>query len=238
MKIIDDIENGLFLASSKLPNAGVGLFTSKFIMEGVPVCEYKGDVFNNQDEMYKSNRYNYTLKEGFGLRSEYSLKHSNNGKIIDSLPWATKSVMGLGGFANDACNHEVRNSENYLNKKKEGRVSMFPVNFARGMNWKSKCVILDEAQNSTFKEIVTVLTRLGEGSVCFVLADPMQTDLKSRQLAGGFEKLQETFDDDESLAMGIYSFNFTEEDIMRSELVKFLVKKVNEQKERDEKEGE
>ena len=118
--------------------------------------------------------------------------------------------------------------------EKEGRVSMFPVNFARGMNWKSKCVILDEAQNSTFKEIVTVLTRLGEGSVCFVLADPMQTDLKSRQLAGGFEKLQAAFDDDESLAMGIYSFNFTEEDIMRSELVKFLVKKVNQQKERDE----
>jgi len=62
----------------------------------------------------------------------------------------------------------------------------------------------------------------------------MQTDLKSRQLAGGFEKLQAAFDDDESLAMGIYSFNFTEEDIMRSELVKFLVKKVNQQKERDE----
>ena len=38
--------------------------------------------------------------------------------------------------------------------------------------------------------------------------------------------------------MGIYSFNFTEEDIMRSELVKFLIKKVNEQKERDEREGE
>ena len=119
MKIIDDIENGLFLASSKLPNAGVGLFTSKFIMQGVPVCEYKGDVFNNQDEMYKTNRYNFILKQGFGLRSEYSLKHSNNGKIVDCLPWATKSVMALGGFANDACNHEVRNSENYLKKKKE-----------------------------------------------------------------------------------------------------------------------
>ena len=120
--------------------------------------------------------------------------------------------------------------------EEQKRISMFPVNFARGMNWKHKCIILDEAQNSSIKEIVTVLTRMGEGSRCFILADPMQTDLKSRQLAGGFEKLQEAFDDDESLAMGIYNFNFTEEDIMRSELVKFLVKKVNEQKERDEKE--
>jgi len=55
----------------------------------------------------------------------------------------------------------------------EGRISMFPVNFARGMNWTNKCVILDEAQNSSLKEITTVLTRLGKGSRCFVLADPM-----------------------------------------------------------------
>ena len=39
---------------------------------------------------------------------------------------------------------------------------MFLVNFARGMNWKDKCIILDEAQNSTVKEITTVLTRLGK----------------------------------------------------------------------------
>ena len=48
--------------------------------------------------------------------------------------------------------------------EKEGRISMFPVNFARGMNWNAKCIILDEAQNSTEKEIITVLTRLGKNS--------------------------------------------------------------------------
>ena len=53
--------------------------------------------------------------------------------------------------------------------EQEKRVSMFPVNFARGMNWNAKCVILDEAQNSTEKEITTVLTRLGKNSRCFVL---------------------------------------------------------------------
>jgi len=77
--------------------------------------------------------------------------------------------------------------------EEQGRVSMFPVNFARGMNWKSKCVILDEAQNSTFKEIVTVLTRMGEGSICYVLADPMQTDLRNDRLSGGFEELKKIF---------------------------------------------
>jgi len=111
--------------------------------------------------------------------------------------------------------------------EEEKRISMFPVNFARGMNWTGKCVILDEAQNSTVKEITTVLTRLGKGCKCFVLADPMQTDLKSQHLVGGFESLSEAFNDEESLQMGVYSFSFTEDDIMRSELVKFLIKKIS-----------
>ena len=110
--------------------------------------------------------------------------------------------------------------------EEENRISMFPVNFARGMNWTGKCVILDEAQNSTIKEIKTVLTRLGQGCKCFVLADPMQTDLKSQNLSGGFEKLVEAFSGEDSLEMGVYTFSFTEDDIMRSELVKFLIKKL------------
>ena len=114
----------------------------------------------------------------------------------------------------------------------ENRVSMFPVNFARGMNWKGKCIILDEAQNSTIKEITTVLTRMGEGSRCFVLADPMQTDLRGEMNQGAFGKLGKIFSDEESMNMGIYNFNFTEEDIMRSELVKFIVKKVREGEEK------
>mgnify|MGYP001463087882 CR=1 FL=1 len=74
----------------------------------------------------------------------------------------------------------------------------------------------NKVKNSTKKEIITVLTRLGEGSRCFVLADPMQTDLRSESSQGGFESLSKTFSDDESIAMGIYSFQFSEEDIMRS----------------------
>ena len=108
----------------------------------------------------------------------------------------------------------------------ENRISMFPVNFARGMNWKDKCVILDEAQNSTIKEITTVLTRLGKNSRCFILADPMQTDLKDGRMAGGYEALRKTFSDEESLQFGIYTFEFSEEDIMRSELVKFIINKL------------
>ena len=108
--------------------------------------------------------------------------------------------------------------------EKENRVSMYPVNFSRGMSWNAKCIIFDEAQNSTQKEIVTVLTRLGKFSKCFVLADPFQTDLPPGK-GGAFEKIHKLFSDQESKDNGIVSFEFTEEDVMRSELVKFLVKK-------------
>jgi len=113
--------------------------------------------------------------------------------------------------------------------EKDKRVSMYPVNYSRGMSWNAKCIIFDEAQNSTQKEIITVLTRLGRFSKCFVLADPNQTDLPSGK-GGAFERMFNLFSDEDSIANGVKSFQFTEDDIMRSELVKFLVKKFKELK--------
>jgi phosphate starvation-inducible protein PhoH and related proteins len=109
--------------------------------------------------------------------------------------------------------------------KNEERISTYPINFSRGMSWNAKCILMDEAQNSTFKEIVTVITRLGLFSKCFVLADPSQTDLCSIK-SGGFVKLFNTFSDEESKKHGIFTFEFTEEDIVRSDIVRFIVKKL------------
>lgn len=109
--------------------------------------------------------------------------------------------------------------------EKEKRISMFPVNFARGMSWNAKFIILDEAQNCTQKEITTVMTRLGPHSKLFILADPMQTDLKNGSV-GAFEKMFSTFTDQESQSRGIHTFTFDEDDIMRSELVKYVTKKL------------
>lgn len=119
---------------------------------------------------------------------------------------------------------ELTSNEQTLRLEKEKKVSMFPVNFSRGLNWCNKCVIFDEAQNSSAKEITTVLTRLGRNSKCFILADPMQTDLNKH--CSGFEGMYSLFSDEDSKANGVYAFQFTEEDVMRSDLVKFLVRKM------------
>jgi len=108
---------------------------------------------------------------------------------------------------------------------KQNRISGHPLSFVRGMSWNCKSIILDEAQNCTQKEIITLMTRLGKFSKCFILADPEQTDLTNGK-AGGFEKLCKLFDDEESKKFGISSFYLTEEDIMRSEIVKYMVSKL------------
>jgi len=178
------------------------------------------------------------------LLSVYCALQLLNMKMVNSIKYLRSAVESsanslgfLPGAAEDKLKFynlpfldkldELLTSTKAEKLEEQGRISMFPVNFARGMNWEAKCVILDEAQNSSGKEIITVLTRLGEGSRAFVLADPMQTDLKSERLVGGFEGLSALFSDEDSIKMGIYNFQFDEDDIMRSELVKFLVKKFN-----------
>lgn len=105
------------------------------------------------------------------------------------------------------------------------RIRIYPLSFVRGMSWRCTTVILDEAQNCTSKEIITTLTRIGEFSRCFILADPDQSDLGHGK-AGGFSKLQAVFADEDSQANGIHSFQFTEDDIKRSAIVKFIVQKL------------
>lgn len=109
--------------------------------------------------------------------------------------------------------------------EKQERICSAPVNYMRGASYNAKCLILDEAQCSSQKEIITVLTRIGKFSKCFVLGDEMQTDLPPNR-AGAFVKLYNLFNDEDSKSKGVHTFEFNEDDILRSEIVKFLVKKL------------
>lgn len=106
---------------------------------------------------------------------------------------------------------------------KEERVSGVPVGFLRGLNWNAKVIIADESQNMTSKELFTLITRIGEFSKVFILGDPEQSDINGKS---GFIKMIGTFDDEESRQNGIHVFRFTEDDIVRSGLVQFIIKKV------------
>jgi phosphate starvation-inducible PhoH-like protein len=106
---------------------------------------------------------------------------------------------------------------------KEKKINSIHVGFLRGLDWKVKVVIADEAQNMTEKEIVTLITRPALFTKIFVLGDPTQSDINSKS---GFTKIFTTFNDDESKKNGIYTFQFDEEDVVRSPLVQFIIKKI------------
>jgi phosphate starvation-inducible PhoH-like protein len=105
------------------------------------------------------------------------------------------------------------------------RVKGMPVNYLRGASYNAKVVIVDEAQNANFSELLTSLTRIGKFTKYFILGDPMQTDLKHKEQSG-FKAMFDLFNDEESQKQGIYCVEFTKEDIMRSEILKYIIEKV------------
>lgn len=105
-----------------------------------------------------------------------------------------------------------------------GRIDAMPINFLRGLSFKDKIVIMDEAQNATFKELTTLVTRIGENSKIFICGDLMQSDINGKS---GFGDIIKKFDDEESSEKGIHIFKFNASDIKRSEILKFIIKKIS-----------
>jgi len=107
--------------------------------------------------------------------------------------------------------------------KQVGRVSAVPINFLRGANWSNKLIVADEAQNFTFKELTTLITRIGEGSKLIICGDFMQSDINGKT---GFSEMFDLFSDESSVENGISSFKFTRSDIVRSKILKFIISKL------------
>ena len=111
--------------------------------------------------------------------------------------------------------------------KEKEIVKGMPVNYLRGASWRDEIVIADESQNFTFKELTTLMTRLGEGSKLIICGDPMQSDINGKS---GFADMYAIFNDQESQARGIHTFHFGAEDILRSKILKFVIEKISKKK--------
>jgi phosphate starvation-inducible PhoH-like protein len=111
--------------------------------------------------------------------------------------------------------------------KEKEIVKGMPINYLRGASWRDEIVIADESQNFTFKELTTLMTRLGEGSKLIICGDPMQSDINGKS---GFADMYSVFNDEESKEKGIHTFHFGPEDIKRSEILKFVISKIQKKK--------
>jgi phosphate starvation-inducible PhoH-like protein len=103
------------------------------------------------------------------------------------------------------------------------RIQAMPINYLRGSSWNNKIVIADESQNFTFKELITLITRIGRNTKLFICGDFMQSDINGKT---GFEGMYNLFNDEESRGRNIHCFKFTAKDIKRSEILKYIISKL------------
>lgn len=123
----------------------------------------------------------------------------------------------------DKCD-EIIDSNSVKELTLANKISSSPVNFLRGQNFKNKIIVVDESQNLTKKEIITIISRMAEGSKMFILGDLMQSDLPKG--LSGFKDFIDVFNNEESRDRGIFNFNFGKEDIVRSKLLSFIMDKI------------
>lgn len=66
----------------------------------------------------------------------------------------------------------------------EGNIEVIPLAFMRGRNLTNCCVVVDESQNITHRQMELVLGRMCQGSRMILCGDVAQIDLKDKKLSG------------------------------------------------------
>lgn len=127
-------------------------------------------------------------------------------------PWSMPLVEKLDELL-------IKSHSNHLIDK--GFIRCIPVNFIRGLTFNESAVIVDEAQNLTYKELVTILTRFGMWSHYMIVGDTFQSDINSKS---GFKPIYDAFEKANVAKEGFETYKFEESDIVRSPELKTIVK--------------
>ena len=121
------------------------------------------------------------------------------------------------------CNELYGRGDAYDILKNKKLVNFETSSFLRGLTLDNTIIIVDECQNMTYQELSTIITRVGSNSKIIFCGDYRQTDFKYDDERSGifyFMKILNKMDKYFSC------IEFTEEDIVRSGLVKdFIIKK-------------
>lgn len=109
-------------------------------------------------------------------------------------------------------------------------IQIAPLAFMRGRTLDKAFVILDEAQNTTHAQMKMFLTRMGKSAKFIVTGDASQIDLPPRQRSGlvEAEKILPKVE-------GIEFIYLNEQDVIRHELVKSIIKAYKQEEETNAK---
>ncbi|MGC6534132.1 MAG: PhoH family protein [Parvibaculales bacterium] len=103
-----------------------------------------------------------------------------------------------------------------------GEIEIAPLAFMRGRTLSNSFVILDESQNATPMQMKMFLTRMGENSRMVITGDPSQIDLPFGAKSGLKDALEIL-----PKIKGVEIVHFSEEDVVRHDLVTRIVKAYN-----------
>ena len=125
--------------------------------------------------------------------------------------------------------------ETYQKLLAKGVIEIAPLAYMRGRTLESAFIILDEAQNTTSRQMKMFLTRLGVGSKMVVTGDLSQIDLP-RGAVSGLAEAKEALADVKDVATA----ELTADDIVRHDTVTRIVRAYEsyEAKKREEQQGE
>ena len=125
--------------------------------------------------------------------------------------------------------------ETYQKLLAKGIIEIAPLAYMRGRTLESAFIILDEAQNTTSRQMKMFLTRLGLGSKMVVTGDLSQIDLP-RGVTSGLAEARKALAGVKDVAVA----ELTADDIVRHDTVTRIVRAYEkyEAKKREEQQGE
>jgi phosphate starvation-inducible PhoH-like protein len=95
-----------------------------------------------------------------------------------------------------------------------GTIKFEPIAYMRGRTFKNSFIICDEMQNADIKQLMTTITRFGEGSKIAIIGDSRQNDINEKYVALDFF-VKEILGEDEQM----FHFKFDRHDIVRDPLL-------------------
>jgi phosphate starvation-inducible PhoH-like protein len=102
------------------------------------------------------------------------------------------------------------------------KIEISPIEHIRGLTYDNTILIIDEAQNTTPTEMKAILTRIGQNTQVIISGDVEQTDLN---VYNGLSACVEAFEEGHVPLAAL--FEFTYDDIVRSELCKIWAQAFN-----------
>lgn len=106
------------------------------------------------------------------------------------------------------------------NMMRNRRIRIEPLETIRGQSFDNTIIIADEMQSADIGSVQALVTRIGKGSKLIVAGDPRQNDLRGKSIDGVsyLAKILDKYNIRESAVIV-----FTEDDILRSGIVKDFV---------------